>query len=245
MITTPAEYYANMFLINETGMIPSLAVLLPSDERTYKIDLSSKVIDAPEFLSVSHDHASETLYFVVDRFYDNMDLAQTACVVQYVNASNEGRLYTVPYYDIETYHKENKMIIPWCIEGEATKTAGDVTYAFRFFKISKDENENSYLTFNLNTLTAKSKVLHGLNVLDYYPVSLTEKTYEPNKYYIKQNEDTYILSTGGFSSRVTYYSLTDKYNYPPSDLDLIKSRLAELEKGNMTYWYDAGVDPII
>ena len=60
-----------------------------------------------------------------------MDLATTACVVQYINANNEGRLYTVPYYDIETFHDENKILIPWCIEGEATKAAGDVSYAFR------------------------------------------------------------------------------------------------------------------
>ena len=242
MITTPAEYYANMFLINETGNVPSIATLLPSDERIFEIDLNSKVIDAPEFLSVRYDHAAETIYFKVDRFFDNMDLSTTACVVQYVNASNEGRLYTVPYYDIETYHSENKMLIPWCIEGEATKTAGDVTYAFRFFKVAKDENEQDFLTFNLNTAVSKSKVLHGLNVLDYYPVNLTEQTYEPNKYYIKTNEGDYILSTDGFSSRKKYFALTDKYDYTPSDLDILKSRIANLEREWAIYWYDAGID---
>jgi hypothetical protein len=244
MITAPEEYFANLFLINHTGSVPSIAVLLPSDERIYDIDLNSKVIDAPEFLSVRHDHYAETIYFKVDRYFDNMDLADTACVVQYVNASGEGRLFTVPFYDIEHFHDDSKMLIPWCIEGEATKTAGDVTYAFRFFKVAKNEDGEEYLTFNLNTVTATSKVLHGLNVLDYYPVNLTKETYEPNKYYIK-NGDSYILSSGSFSSRVKYYSVTDKYNYPPDDLDALKSRVAELEKGNMTYWYDAGVDPII
>lgn len=240
MITTPEQYFANMFLINETGNVPSIAVLLPSDERIYDIDLDSKVIDAPEFLSVRHDHCAETIYFKVDRFFDSMDLADTACVIQYVNASGEGRLYTVPFYDIETYHKENKMLIPWCIEGEATKTAGDVTYAFRFFKVAKDKDDKSYLIFNLNTMTATSEVLHGLNVLDYYLVNLTEQTYEPNKYYIKTDEDSYILSTGTYSSRVKYYALSDKYNYPADDLDVIKARLAEIEREFAVYWYETG-----
>ena len=109
------------------------------------------------------------------------------------------------------------------------------------YQLLIDENENDYLTFNLNTSTATSKVLHGLNVLDYYPVNLTEQTYEPNKFYIK-SEDSYILSTDGFSSRKKYYALTDKYDYTPSDLDILKSRIANLEREWAIYWYDAGID---
>lgn len=107
MITRPNEYWDLLYRIcdkNNTaatsGQIPP--ILLPSDEPTLKIDLNTRKIDAPEFLSVMYDHKSEILFFEVDRYYDGMDLANTCCVVQYLNANPkkpEGRIYAVPFYD--------------------------------------------------------------------------------------------------------------------------------------------------
>ena len=135
MVSTAEEYFANLFKIRGSFNPPSLAVILPRSENIYKIDLNSRTIEAPEFLSVLQDHNSETIYFIMDRFFDSMDMSTTTCVIQYVNALGEGRLYVVPYYDIETYHATDQMLIPWCIEGEATKAAGDVTYSIRFFTV--------------------------------------------------------------------------------------------------------------
>jgi len=165
MITSADEYLSALFKIYENGNIPSLATLLPDTERIYNIDLNSRTVEAPEFLSVTDDHVSETVYFLVDRFFDNIDMSTTGCVIQYINANNEGRIYSVPFYDIETYHAYDKMLIPWCIEGEATKAAGEVTYSIRFFKI---DPTGKYITFVLNTIPQKSKILQGMNILDGY-----------------------------------------------------------------------------
>jgi len=108
--------------------------LLPSTERIYEIDLNTRTIDAPEWLSVETDHRSETIYFKVPRYFDHMDLTTTVCVIQYINANGEGRVYPVPYYDITTCTRENfetleqepYILFPWVIDGEATKAAGDV-----------------------------------------------------------------------------------------------------------------------
>lgn len=81
MISTAEEYFANLFKIKGSYNIPSLAVLLPRSENIYNIDLNSRTVEAPEFLSVLDDHASETIYFTVDRFFDNMDMSTTACVI--------------------------------------------------------------------------------------------------------------------------------------------------------------------
>ena len=70
MITTQEEYYHLLYRIQENNA-PTTAILLPSTERTYYIDLNKREIEAPEFLSVEHDHTAETLYFVVDRYYDH------------------------------------------------------------------------------------------------------------------------------------------------------------------------------
>jgi hypothetical protein len=228
------EYLTNLLSINYHYNLPHLALLAPNDNRVFHVNLESREINSPDFLSVEFDHSSETVYFLVDRYYDFMDLSQTACVIQYVNAKGEGRMYTVPFYDVETYHDEDKMLVPWCIEGEATKAAGEVSYSIRFFKV---DETGKYVTFNLNTLTARSKVLYGLNVMDFHPVNLTETTYESDKYYLKEGT-TYYKSTGEFLPNMTYYEPTVDYLYPASDLQAIQNRLAEIEREFAVYWYD-------
>lgn len=162
MITTAQEYYNLLYKIQDKNF-PSIAVLLPSDEKIYQVDLDSRKIEAPEFLSVELDHRAETIYFEVDRFFDNIDLSTTTCVIQYINANGDGRIYPVPFYDIETKSKENKILFPWIIGSEATKAAGDVRYSLRFYKI---DETGKYFTYNLNTVFSTSRVLHGMDVSD-------------------------------------------------------------------------------
>lgn len=161
MITTPQEYNEKLYLIQDTNK-PSIAILLPSDEKIYNVDLATRSIDAPKFLSVEKDHYAETIYFLVDRYYDNIDLSQTTCIVQYINAKDEGRIYAVPFMDITTY--EGKILLPWCIEGEATKAAGRIKFALKFYTTFKDQEGNILFDFNCNTTFANSKILNGLHV---------------------------------------------------------------------------------
>lgn len=156
MITTPQEYYDNLYKIQDKNP-PSLAVLLPSDEKIFKIDLNTREIEAPEFLSVLKDHYAETIYFRVPRYFDHFDLSTTTCLIEYINADGEHRFYAVPFYDVTTYPQE--ILFPWCIDGDATKAAGMVEYHIRFYKIEPNSDKFSY---NLNTLPAKSEVLYGI-----------------------------------------------------------------------------------
>lgn len=161
MITTDKEYYKHLYLIQDQNF-PTQANLLPSS-RIYDIDLSTRTIDAPDFLSTATDHKSEVIYFKVDRFFDYMDLTNTACVVQYINAAGKSHYYPVPYYDIRTFAKEDKMLFPWVIDGAATEAAGPVKFSIRFYKI---DEENTQFLYNIATLPATSKVLHGINAKD-------------------------------------------------------------------------------
>lgn len=177
MITISTEYYRNLYKLQQDRNLPSLAVLLPSAENIYEIDLNSRKITPPEFLSNYTDHASEVIYFKCDRFFDYMDLSNCAVVIQYVNAKKESRLYPVPFVDVATCSLENKMLIPWCVDGNVTSQAGDVTFSIRFYKI--DEN-GTYLRYSLSTLPAKSKVLETLNVVeaDGEPFEFAPSQYE-------------------------------------------------------------------
>jgi hypothetical protein len=48
-----------------------------------------------DFLSVEKDHRAETIYFRVNRFHDVNDLGKIACVIEYINAVGESRIYPV------------------------------------------------------------------------------------------------------------------------------------------------------
>lgn len=158
MITTPKDYYSLYHRIQSENA-PSIAVLLPTDERIYKIDLNARTVEAPEYLSVEKDHRAETIYFTVNRFYDFFDLTQAVCVINYINALGDVRTYPVPFYDVETFSEEDLILFPWVIDGDATKAAGDIVYSIKFYKLT--DSGKSYM-YNVNTLPAKSKILHGL-----------------------------------------------------------------------------------
>ena len=95
-----------------------------------------------------------------------MDLADTICTVQYQNEKDEdGRIYLVPFFDITTYKKENKILIPWQISGEATRNAGTITFSVRFFKLNDfAENGKKDYIYSLNTEPAVSKILYGMDI---------------------------------------------------------------------------------
>lgn len=176
MITSPQEYDRLLYQIQDENR-PRTIPLLPSDEHIYQVDLNSRIIEAPEFLSVEHEHYAETIYFEVDRWFDNVDLAFMTAVVQYINGNGDSFLYPVPYYDIET--KPGKILLPWCISGAATAFPGTVKFAIRFYEIDLDSIERIYtgqgnqyvlsnegeavFKYSLSTLPAESKVLYGMN----------------------------------------------------------------------------------
>ena len=138
-------------------------IVIPTSQKLYEVDLSTRTISGPETLSVQSDHYAETVYFLVDRYYDNMDLSRTNCVVQYV-ANGESYVYAVPFCDVTTY--EGKMIIPWTISLSATKNSGTIRYFIKFYlveSIYEVGEENAKFTYSLNTLPATSTVLRTLS----------------------------------------------------------------------------------
>lgn len=197
MITTPEEYFKYLWgieiqkplvddegneVLDEQGNVimqtvnpynnkPLLSIILPSDERTFDIDLASRTISVPTFLSVAKDHRAETVYFLVDRYYEYKDLATTSCMIEFINAEGKGGFYPVPFYDITSYPRyfsgddenivhEAKMIIPWCIEGDVTAAAGPVQFVVRFYNL---DETNTTFVYNIRTKVATAEVLGTLD----------------------------------------------------------------------------------
>lgn len=162
MMTERPEYLDLLYKIQDENK-PSLAILLPGEEKIYNVDMANRKIEAPEFLSVETDHRSEVIYFRTGRYFDSIDLTNTIGIIQYINADNEGRVYAIPYYDVDTLSDTNEIIFPWEIDGEATKTAGDVKYSIRFYVLDSNRVDKK-LVYNLSTLASTSKVLHGIKI---------------------------------------------------------------------------------
>ncbi len=155
------DYLSHLHMIQSQN--PPSLVLFPETKRIYDIDLDARLIESPEFLSVSHDHEAETIYFRVDRYYSYMDLSNTVCVIQYVTPDGRAHVYAVPFYDVTTERLNKKMIFPWCIDGNVTQLKGTVKYSIRFYRV-EEENEEFKLLYNLSTQVADGKVLHGMQV---------------------------------------------------------------------------------
>lgn len=196
MQTISTEYWRNLYRIQQDNNLPSLAVLLPSTENIYDINLNTRKVQAPEFLSNYTDHAAEVIYFKCDRFFDYMDLANTNIIIQYKNAKGESRIYAVPFVDVATCSLENKMLIPWCVDGNVTAKAGEVTFSIRFYKIDRD---GEFVQYSLSTLAAKSQVLETLSP-------------------ITDNTDEYIDYAQTHAT--DFEQLVDMYNELKNHLDL-------------------------
>lgn len=158
--------YKNLLTKIQNAAIQSTTTVnMPSDKQFYEIDLSSRTINGPATISVQGEHYAETIYFLVDRFYDNMDLAQTNCVVHYV-IGDKSYVYAVPFCDIRSY--DGKIIIPWSISMSATQESGTIQYFVRFYLIDDSENtENPQYIYNLNTRPATSQILTTLSQEDF------------------------------------------------------------------------------
>lgn len=161
-----SEYLDTLFDIQENNP-PKLAEMFYAN-KYYDIDLSSRKIDSPEYLSILKDHKAENIYFRINRFCDYMDLATTTCIISYKNAKEAG-IYVVPYYDIVSFRGDietgmvDKLVFPWCIDGKASAISGNVEYAIRFYKIDETGQK---LVYNMNTLPAISKVMYGMDIKD-------------------------------------------------------------------------------
>ena len=134
MVTNPSDYEEKLWQI-QSNAPTTKAILLPTDEEIYEIDLNTRSISVPKFLSVAKDHYAETIYFKFDRYYDKMDLTTKCCIIQYTNAAGNTYIYPVPFYDTQILSDENKVVIPWCIQGAATEEAGTVNFAVCFYSV--------------------------------------------------------------------------------------------------------------
>ena len=86
MITDPLEFRQRLQEIQNS--VEVTYAYLPSNEPRFIIDANSRKINIPfefSFLGVIGDHKAETIYFEIDRYFDDEDLSTHTCVIQFAN----------------------------------------------------------------------------------------------------------------------------------------------------------------
>ena len=159
MITGSTEYENYKAFIDslaESYNPPITTVRIPTDEPIYQIDWDTRSVEAPEYFGVEGDHEAEYLYFEMDRYYDQIDLATCLGLVCFKNANDETYYQLIPAYD--TLTKPRKIIFAWDIQHVVAKYGGTVSFAFKFIKINRGTKE---LLYEINTRVASSKVYPG------------------------------------------------------------------------------------
>lgn len=158
MIVSPQEYNDLLHRLKDPNLFANM-IQIPDNEHIYEINLNTREIEAPEFLSVTSEHNAEIIWFKTDRFFDNIDLYDSTCWIQFINASGEELFCAAPIVvGLEKFGSE-KILIPWPVSNAVTKKAGSIKFSFQFFKLSEDHLRFLYL---INTRPASSKVLTGL-----------------------------------------------------------------------------------
>lgn len=162
MITNPQEYWKLLYLIQDKNT-EFVERPLPLSEPRYNIDLNSRLIEAPEYVGAEKEVYAETIYFRCPRYFENMDLTLTTCIIMYKNAKGDERVYPVPFYDAVTEEADGNILIPWILSGDVTSSPGTVEFAIRFYTIDGDNQEFVYC---LNTQSATTKVLASMETTE-------------------------------------------------------------------------------
>lgn len=166
MKTNADEYMRRLADIQNQFNSPSL-VMLPTDEPRFIIDANERTISIPDgftFLGVLNDHNAETVYFEIDRYYDQTDLSKKTCIVQYESRANKhGGFYPVTKLDITTV--PGKIIFGWEVQNDATSCPGDLEFSVRFYS-TKQDDDRIIFSYNFNTEVAVLPVKDGLDTIE-------------------------------------------------------------------------------
>lgn len=146
-------------------------VQLPTPDR-FVINLDSREIQFPEkyqgenkkLFGVEGDAFADTIYFEVDRYFDDVDLFQTTILIEYVNSQDKVRVSPAILKD--PYSKEDKLLFAWSLTQEATYP-GDLKFLVHFYSVSQETREFTYSLRTLpSTVHIPDSIRVGLNELN-------------------------------------------------------------------------------
>ena len=129
------------------------------------VDLSKREIKLPssfyaDFLDVQNDHLAAEIWFRMDRYFDDVDLSRTTCVVEYINAAGEGRI--CPILSVDTVTFSGQLCVCWQVGREATKQAGKIKFILHFYTLDIKDDKLVY-SYSLSTRPCEATILKSLD----------------------------------------------------------------------------------
>ena len=169
---------ADLVVADDGTVSDPLYFILPVDEPTFKINANTRQIEVPtEFkhgVSVKGDEIAETIYFVIDRYFDTTDFydKNIKAIVQWENAGGQNISHTTAkavIEDVSDTSKENpippvKVIFGWPLTSEITEYAGNVTFSVRFYNTFVDDEGVEHLEYSFSTLNQTIKINPSLDL---------------------------------------------------------------------------------
>ena len=130
-------------------------------EEPFEIDANTRTIKPPNnnyTYAVSGDNLAETIYFSIDRYFDNEDLnTHNIAVLSSIN----GKKFQTPIEVKDITSVPNKIIFGWPIGKTITKqTSGTLEFSIRFYTVKGTE-----VDYSLNTLPAHITIKNSLDFL--------------------------------------------------------------------------------
>ena len=130
-------------------------------EEPFEIDANTRTIKLPNnnyTYAVSGDNLAETIYFSIDRYFDNEDLnTHNIAVLSSIN----GKKFQTPIEVKDITSVPNKIIFGWPIGKTITKqTSGTLEFSIRFYTVKGTE-----VDYSLNTLPAHITIKNSLDFL--------------------------------------------------------------------------------
>lgn len=239
--------------------IDPIFTILPATEETFNIDANKRTISIPDNfakhgIAVQGDEIAEILYFSIDRYFDAMDLADMAIIVQWKHSTDND----LPNNLSATYKKSltlqpGKIVFGWPITSEITERQGTIQFAIRFYRRDEATKE---LIYSFSTLTTEVKIRPGLNFnLDESFTSLAinknNKIYDNLRNSVPAQAD-YIIAAPVFTGRWTQAEDSDLWiPATSSSYDSLVTLIAKAEIPINTpddhrstspleyFWYDA------
>lgn len=221
MITTAEEFKQALLDIQQGTTV--VHTTLPATEPRVPINLDTRTITIPDefkFLATKKETKAETIYFVCDRYFDDVDLSTKTCVVQWVNTdgstTNRG-LYPVAELDVDSV--DGKIVFGWQIQSESTQIPGKIEFAISFYKIGEDELGENVFKYNLTTLATSSLILDTLDVWG----STTTPSMVPTELQVWLNQVNSIAKEANDNNNDTKAKVDEFNNAYPSKLDEINT----------------------
>lgn len=231
-ISTLNDYFCN--IVELTGINPQY-VVLPLDEEVFEINANSRAITVPPSfkkngVGVQGDHTAETVHFVIDRYFDSIDLAaeDIFIAIQYEGPNKDIHgLDPAVFKDVTTL--QNKIIFGWIIDDKVTSVPGNIKFAVHFFKGNLDEATGriSEVKYSFNTLSAQI----AINKAFEFDLSSFDTQRDPSQLVIDR------LTNSKADGAVDAMAPIFVVNLPEGKVDL--NTLDRIDTDATTYTFDA------